>query len=68
MLDNRTIRLVSGASLIFTAPEGQWTKIFGQLNILSDSEDLCETIVSHTFTLETASSAHILLQVQYLYE
>ncbi|XP_011080106.1 uncharacterized protein LOC105163454 isoform X2 [Sesamum indicum] len=44
MLDNRTIRLVSGASLIFTAPEGQWTKIFGQLNILSDSEDLCETI------------------------
>ncbi|KAL0435554.1 UNVERIFIED_CONTAM: hypothetical protein Sradi_0263300 [Sesamum radiatum] len=44
MLDNRTIRLVSGASLIFAAPEGQWTKIFGQLNILSDSDDLCETI------------------------
>ncbi|KAK4407264.1 hypothetical protein Sango_0307400, partial [Sesamum angolense] len=44
MLDNRTIRLVSGASLIFAAPEGQWTKIFGQLNILSDTDDLCETI------------------------
>ncbi|KAK4418432.1 hypothetical protein Salat_2256000 [Sesamum alatum] len=44
MLHNRTIRLVSGANLIFAAPEGQWAKIFGQLNISADSDDLCETI------------------------
>ncbi|KAL0287021.1 UNVERIFIED_CONTAM: hypothetical protein Sangu_2713100 [Sesamum angustifolium] len=55
MLDNRTIRLVSGASLIFATPEGQWTKIFGQLNILSDTDDLCETISTQT-TVGTTTS------------
>ncbi|KAE8662529.1 Detected protein of unknown function [Hibiscus syriacus] len=45
-LDKRTIRLVSGASLIFSGANEQWRKIFGQLNISekSSENDLYETI------------------------
>lgn len=46
MLDKRTIRLVSGASLICSAPEDQWAQIFERLNISAENNDLCETIVS----------------------
>ncbi|GMJ00745.1 hypothetical protein like AT5G44010 [Hibiscus trionum] len=44
-LDKRTIRMVSGASLIFSAASEQWGKVFGQLNISENSEnDVYETI------------------------
>ncbi|KAE8660403.1 hypothetical protein F3Y22_tig00116951pilonHSYRG00044 [Hibiscus syriacus] len=45
-LDKRTIRLVSGASLIFSGANKQWRKVFGQLNISekSSEDDLHETI------------------------
>ncbi|KAG8389159.1 hypothetical protein BUALT_Bualt02G0200100 [Buddleja alternifolia] len=45
MFDKRTIRLVSGASLIFSAPEGQWVQMFERLNTSAESDDdLSETI------------------------
>ncbi|KAI3449816.1 hypothetical protein Pfo_006481 [Paulownia fortunei] len=44
MLDKRTIRLISGASLICSVPEGQWTQMFERLNISAETDDLCETI------------------------
>lgn len=49
-LDKRTIRLVSGASMIFSAPKIQWVQIFERLNLNisagSSDDGLCETIVS----------------------
>lgn len=47
-LDKRTVRLVSGASLIFSAPKVQWIQVFQGLNISAKSgdNDICETIVS----------------------
>ncbi|KAL3828086.1 hypothetical protein ACJIZ3_016888 [Penstemon smallii] len=45
MLDKRTIRLVSGASLIFSALKDHWNQIFERLNISVQSDDnLCEMI------------------------
>lgn len=48
MLDKRTIRLVSGASMIFSAPKIQWLHVFERLDLSANSneDDLCETIVS----------------------
>lgn len=47
LLDKRTIRLVSGANLILSAPEDQWIRVFGQLDISTEAEhNLCETVVS----------------------
>lgn len=45
-LDKRTVRLVSGASLIFSAPKVQWIQVFQGLNISAKSgdNDICETI------------------------
>ncbi|XWS36480.1 hypothetical protein CRYUN_Cryun20dG0089100 [Craigia yunnanensis] len=45
-LDKRTIRLVSGASLIFSGTNAQWGKVFGQLNFSEQSgnNDLHEAI------------------------
>ncbi|KAM1483825.1 hypothetical protein TB2_035073 [Malus domestica] len=47
-LDKRTIRLVSGASMIFSAPKIQWVQIFERLNLNisagSSDDGLCETI------------------------
>ncbi|XP_048423697.1 uncharacterized protein LOC103959710 isoform X3 [Pyrus x bretschneideri] len=47
-LDKRTIRLVSGASMIFAAPKIQWVQIFERLNLNisagSSDDGLCETI------------------------
>ncbi|XP_021281321.1 uncharacterized protein LOC110414452 isoform X2 [Herrania umbratica] len=40
-LDKRTIRLVSGASLIFSGTEVQWGKVFGQLNF-SEKDSNCD--------------------------
>ncbi|CAH9093780.1 unnamed protein product [Cuscuta europaea] len=37
-LDKRTIRMVSGASLIFSAPEDQRANVFGRLSILTDDD------------------------------
>ncbi|XP_065624291.1 uncharacterized protein LOC111992210 [Quercus suber] len=38
-LDKRTVRLVSGASLIFSAPKIQWMQVFQGLNISAKSSD-----------------------------
>lgn len=48
LLDKRTVRLVSGASLIFSAPKVQWAQLFERLNISGETrgDDYCETIVS----------------------
>ncbi|XWS76204.1 hypothetical protein CRYUN_Cryun01aG0155500 [Craigia yunnanensis] len=45
-LDKRTIRLVSGASLIFSGTNAQWRKVFGQLSFSekSSNNDSHETI------------------------
>ncbi|PIN14706.1 hypothetical protein CDL12_12663 [Handroanthus impetiginosus] len=44
MLDKRTIRLLSGASLICSMPEGQWSQMLERLNISAEGDNLCETI------------------------
>ncbi|XP_042017083.1 uncharacterized protein LOC121765108 isoform X2 [Salvia splendens] len=44
MLDKRTIRMISGASLIFSAPEGQWTQVFERLNLPAQNDDISEMI------------------------
>lgn len=46
-LDNRAVRMVSGASMIFSAPKSQWEQIFERLDIsgASSGGNLCETIV-----------------------
>ncbi|KAK8640221.1 hypothetical protein V6N13_007980 [Hibiscus sabdariffa] len=46
-LDKRTIRMVSGASLIFSGANEEWGKVFGQLNISgkSSENDLYEAII-----------------------
>lgn len=46
MLDKRTMRMVSGTSLMYSAPEGQWTQLLEQLDIPDGSDDYCEMIVS----------------------
>ncbi|KAL7172646.1 hypothetical protein ACSBR2_032179 [Camellia fascicularis] len=38
-LDKRTIRLVSGASMIFSAPKVQWVQVFERLNISAEASD-----------------------------
>lgn len=45
----RTIRLVSGASLIFSAPKFQWVQVLERLHISVEGSDdkLSEIIVSH---------------------
>ncbi|KAL5561998.1 hypothetical protein UlMin_031745 [Ulmus minor] len=45
-LDKRSVRMVSGASMIFFAPKMQWVQVFKQLNISAKSSDnnLCDTI------------------------
>ncbi|KAA3458698.1 FANCF domain-containing protein [Gossypium australe] len=45
-LDKRTIRMVSGASLIFSDANAQWQKVFGQLHISekSSKNDLHQAI------------------------
>ncbi|KAK3007916.1 hypothetical protein RJ639_013736 [Escallonia herrerae] len=47
LLDKRTIRLVSGANIMFSAPKSQWLQVFERLNITAKiSEDnLCETLL-----------------------
>lgn len=46
-LDKRTIRLVSGASLLFSAPKSQWIQVFQRMDISSQLEEsLCEIVVS----------------------
>ncbi|KAL6564062.1 hypothetical protein OROHE_005302 [Orobanche hederae] len=44
MLDKRTIRLVSGANLICSAPDGKWTQMFERLDMSSEAADLSETL------------------------
>lgn len=39
LLDKKTIRLVSGASLLFSGPEKQWVQVFGRLNISDRNSD-----------------------------
>lgn len=52
-IDKRTIRMVSGASMIFSSPKVQWIQVFERLNMSTESrdDDLCETIVSLLDTL-----------------
>ncbi|XP_042011809.1 uncharacterized protein LOC121760230 isoform X2 [Salvia splendens] len=44
MLDKRTIRMISGASLIFSAPEGQWTQVLERLNLPAQNDGISEMI------------------------
>ncbi|XP_076942142.1 uncharacterized protein LOC143611924 [Bidens hawaiensis] len=45
LIDKRTIRLVSGASMIFSAPKVQWAQVFERLDVSEeDNANLCETI------------------------
>ncbi|KAL7113168.1 hypothetical protein ACP275_04G046300 [Erythranthe tilingii] len=44
MLDKRTIRLLSGASLICSAPEDQWAQTFERLDTSAENDDTCEII------------------------
>lgn len=52
-LDKRTVRMVSGASMIFSAPKVQWIQVFERLNISTESsdDDFCETVVRLLNTL-----------------
>ncbi|XP_057480485.1 uncharacterized protein LOC130767594 isoform X2 [Actinidia eriantha] len=52
-LDKRTIRLVSGASMIFSASEVQWAQVFEKLNISAETsdDDSRDTIVSCSSSL-----------------
>ncbi|XP_026435933.1 uncharacterized protein LOC113333723 isoform X2 [Papaver somniferum] len=43
LLDERTIKLVSGAKLIFSSPEVQWIQVFERLNT-SNGDELLEII------------------------
>ncbi|XP_060180697.1 uncharacterized protein LOC132610421 [Lycium barbarum] len=45
LLDKRTIRLVSGASLLFSAPKSQWIQVFQRIDISSQLEDSLREIV-----------------------
>ncbi|XP_044493558.1 uncharacterized protein LOC123216938 isoform X3 [Mangifera indica] len=38
-LDMRTVRLASGASMIFSAPKSQWVQVFEQLHISAEGSD-----------------------------
>ncbi|WMV47462.1 hypothetical protein MTR67_040847 [Solanum verrucosum] len=50
LLDKRTIRLVSGASLVFSAPKSQWIQVFQRIDISSQLEDsLCEIVKTVEF-------------------
>ncbi|CAN4093190.1 unnamed protein product [Withania somnifera] len=45
LLDKRTIRLVSGASLLFSAPKSQWIQVFQRIDISPQLENsLCEVV------------------------
>lgn len=48
LLDKRTIRLVSGAKLIFSAPKVQWLRVFESLKASNEAHNnnLLEIIVS----------------------
>lgn len=50
--------MTSGASMIFSTPEGQWTQVLERLNIPVRSDDFCEMIVS--------KSNHYLLSFTFL--
>ncbi|KAF8394219.1 hypothetical protein HHK36_020426 [Tetracentron sinense] len=39
LLDNRTLRLVSGANMIFSAPKAQWIQVFERLKVSSEIRD-----------------------------
>ncbi|CAA2934058.1 uncharacterized protein LOC111402569 isoform X3 [Olea europaea var. sylvestris] len=45
MLDKRTMRLVSGASLIFSAPKDKWIQILGRLNVSAETDDDLSEII-----------------------
>lgn len=51
-LDKRTVRLVSGASLIFSAAKAQWLQVLQGLNISAKNSDgdFSETVVSRLFS------------------
>lgn len=48
LLDKRTIRVVSGASMIFSAPRVQWLQVLERLDISGEGSDdiFFETVVS----------------------
>lgn len=48
LFDKRTVRLVSGASMIFSAPTMQWIQVFQRMSILLEpsDEDSSEAVVS----------------------
>ncbi|KAF6144458.1 hypothetical protein GIB67_024685 [Kingdonia uniflora] len=44
LLDKKTLRLVSGAKLIFSAPTAQWIQVFDHLKYSAEAQDLLEII------------------------
>ncbi|OMP03198.1 hypothetical protein COLO4_10584 [Corchorus olitorius] len=67
-LDKRTIRLVSGASLIFSGTNTQWRKVFGQLNFSekSSNNDLDEAITRLDLYFWSYTSGKVLVSIQEL--
>lgn len=47
MLNKRTIKILSGANLIFAAPKEQWMKVFEHL-IISSEENFLEVMVCNS--------------------
>jgi len=64
LLDKRTIRLLSGANLIFSAPKIQWVRVFEPLKVPTDAnnDNLLEIMVipvSPSFCILDSDKFHI---------
>lgn len=45
-VNERTVRLVSGANLIFSAPTEQWTQVYDRLRVSAEpTKDIIEILV-----------------------
>ena len=49
LLNKRTIRLVSGAALLFSAPKQQWIQVIERMAVLADTDEFYEKIVSRVY-------------------
>ncbi|XP_071938163.1 uncharacterized protein [Coffea arabica] len=45
LLNKRTIRLVSGAALLFSAPKQQWIQVIERMAVLADTDEFYEKIL-----------------------
>ncbi|XP_031268874.1 uncharacterized protein LOC116127367 isoform X4 [Pistacia vera] len=70
-LDMRTVRLVSGASMIFSAPKCQWVQIFERLHLSAEGsdDDLSEMIgIQHFHSKEEMMNLKETCILEYLIE